>query len=184
MPDEIPEKKPKVTKPRVPRVAKPKTASVRTATVRVTKKATPSAAVEAKETKSAHALEYLYGKGGRKRAGAIVRLFPNGTGKIEINERPFVQYFAQKDLQGIVQAPLALAGMKDTVDVVARAHGGGLRGQATGLQLAIARAIIKLKSELRPSFRAHGFLTRDARKKERKKYGLKKARRAPQWKKR
>lgn len=129
--------------------------------------------------------KYLYAVGGRKSARAIVRLYEAGSGKRQVNDRDFTNYFSTDQLRNIAEAPLVFSGMLESADIIAKAHGGGIRGQAEAMRLAIARAILLAKGvEARPGLRGNGFLTRDSRKKERKKYGLKKARRAPQWGKR
>lgn len=130
------------------------------------------------------ALKFLSAVGKRKTAVAQIRLFFNGEGKIEVNGQSHVVYFPVATLQQIVAYPLELSGHKGNVDITAKISGGGIRGQAESLRLAITRALVKSNSELRKTFRGVGLMTRDARKKERKKYGLKRARRAPQWQKR
>lgn len=128
--------------------------------------------------------EYLYGLGRRKEAIAQVRVYRKGSGKITINERDYTNYFPRFDLQETVRGPLATVGQTDAVDVVATVYGGGSRGQADAVQLGIARALLKQNDTFRVGLKRQGFLHRDPRVKERKKYGLKKARRAPQWAKR
>ncbi len=127
---------------------------------------------------------YIYAIGGRKQARAVVRLYQGGKGVRTVNSRPFANYFATEDLRTIAEAPLVATGMLDSVDIVARATGGGSRGQAEAMRHALARAVSIVEPSVRPTMRSKGFLTRDSRQKERKKYGLKKARRAPQWGKR
>lgn len=124
-----------------------------------------------------------WGTGRRKKAVARVRLVP-GEGKIIINDRPFEDYFPNKTSRLIVEQPLELTSTKGRFDIFCRVHGGGVTGQAGSVQLGIARALIKANPELRPELRRAGFLTRDPRMKERKKYGLHKARKAPQYSKR
>lgn len=128
--------------------------------------------------------EYLYGLGRRKEAIAQVRVYRKGSGKITVNERDYTNYFPRFDLQETVRGPLATVGQLDAVDVVATVYGGGSRGQADAVQLGIARALLKQNDTFRVGLKRQGFLHRDPRVKERKKYGLKKARRAPQWAKR
>lgn len=129
-------------------------------------------------------LKYLTAIGKRKNAIALVRLYPKGEGKLIVNSKPIDSYFPYLALQKIINQPFASAKIKSEFDITAKVRGGGVRGQAEALCLAISRAIITLMPELRKTFRASGLLTRDARVKERKKFGLKRARRAPQWKKR
>ncbi len=123
------------------------------------------------------------GTGRRKEAVARVRVVP-GTGRIELNGRPMEEYFPTRAHRMIVTAPLRLVGKEKDLDVLARLDGGGVSGQAGALRHGIARALIELDPELRPALKQEGMLTRDAREKERRKYGLKKARKAPQFSKR
>ena len=121
--------------------------------------------------------------GRRKEAIARVRLVP-GTGAMTLNGRPLEEYFPTRAHRMIVGAPLRTAGREKDLDVVARIEGGGVAGQAGALRLGIARALIEMDPALRPALKKEGFLSRDAREKERRKYGLKKARKAPQFSKR
>jgi small subunit ribosomal protein S9 len=121
--------------------------------------------------------------GRRKEAVARVRLIP-GTGEFRLNGRSLEEYFTTRAYRIVVSAPLRLVGRDKDLDVVARIEGGGVSGQAGALRLGIARALIELDPEFRPSLKKEGFLSRDAREKERRKYGLKKARKAPQYSKR
>jgi small subunit ribosomal protein S9 len=122
--------------------------------------------------------------GRRKEAIARVRLVP-GSGRWVVNGRALDVYFPNKVHQQLVNEPFVTLGAEDRFDVIARIHGGGVSGQAGALRLAIARALNEIDAEgNRPSLKRAGFLTRDARVKERKKYGLKKARKAPQYSKR
>ena len=126
---------------------------------------------------------YFYGTGRRKSSVARVRLY-QGTGKITINERDIADYFGLETLKVIVRQPLVLTENADKYDVVCRVAGGGVTGQAGAIRHGIARALLQADAELRPELKKAGFLTRDPRMKERKKYGLKGARRAPQFSKR
>jgi small subunit ribosomal protein S9 len=121
--------------------------------------------------------------GRRKEAIARVRLV-RGSGVMTLNGRTLEEYFPTRAHRMIVAGPLRVAGREKDFDVVARIEGGGVAGQAGALRLGIARALIELDPELRPALKAEGFLSRDAREKERRKYGLKKARKAPQFSKR
>src|SRR6266496_3790302 len=123
------------------------------------------------------------GTGRRKEAVARVRMTP-GTGRIELNGRSMDEYFTTRAHRMIVTEPLRIAGKEKELDVVAHLSGGGVSGQAGALRHGIARALIELDPELRPALKSEGMLTRDAREKERRKYGLKKARKAPQYSKR
>ena len=121
--------------------------------------------------------------GRRKAAIARVRLVP-GTGEFRLNERSLDEYFPTRVHRMVAQSPLRATGRDKDFDVVATITGGGVNGQAGALRLGIARALLQLDPELRPQLKAEGYLTRDAREKERRKYGLKKARKAPQYSKR
>ncbi len=121
--------------------------------------------------------------GRRKKAIARVRLVP-GEGKVIINQREIDNYFGLETLKMTVRQPLVLTQTSGRFDVLVNVHGGGLTGQAGAIRHGISRALIKADGELRPAIKAAGFLTRDPRMKERKKYGLKAARRAPQFSKR
>jgi small subunit ribosomal protein S9 len=127
---------------------------------------------------------YMYGTGRRKSSVARVHLFPNGTGKITINGRDIDNYFGLETLKLIVRQPLNTTGTLDKVDIVATVTGGGVTGQAGAIRHGIASALLQVDESYRASLKAAGFLTRDPRMKERKKYGLKAARRAPQFSKR
>ena len=127
---------------------------------------------------------YHYGTGRRKSSVARVHLFPNGTGSITINGRDIDDYFGLETLKRIVLQPLNTVEQLGKVDVVATVTGGGVTGQAGAIRHGIARALLEMNAEFRPALKAAGFLTRDPRMKERKKYGLKAARRAPQFSKR
>lgn len=124
-----------------------------------------------------------YGTGRRKKSIARVRLVP-GEGKIIVNDRDIDDYFGLETLKVIIRQPLVLTETLSKFDVLCKVVGGGLSGQAGAIRHGIARALVKADEELRPVLKKAGFLTRDPRMKERKKYGLKKARRAPQFSKR
>ena len=124
-----------------------------------------------------------YGTGRRKNAIARVRLV-EGTGKITINKKDIEEFFGLETLKVIVRQPLTVTNTLTKYDVVATVKGGGFTGQAGALRHGIARALNEANSEYRPALKSNGFLTRDSRMKERKKYGLKKARKAPQFSKR
>jgi small subunit ribosomal protein S9 len=129
------------------------------------------------------ALVQYYGTGRRKHSVARVRLVP-GEGKILINRRDISDYFGLETLKLIVKQPLSLTQTLGKYDVLVNAHGGGIAGQAGAIRHGISRALLKADPALRPVLKKEGFLTRDPRMKERKKYGLKAARRAPQFSKR
>lgn len=126
---------------------------------------------------------YYYGTGRRKSSVARVRVYP-GTGKITINDRDIDNYFGLETLKLIVRQPLALTGTAEKFDIVCRVSGGGVTGQAGAIRHGLSRALLQFDENLRPALKKAGFLTRDPRMKERKKYGLKGARRAPQFSKR
>ena len=126
---------------------------------------------------------YYYGTGRRKNAVAAVRLVP-GNGKITINTKDIDEYFGLDTLKLLVRQPLALTETEDKFDVIVKAVGGGISGQAGAIRHGISRALLTVDEDFRPVLRKEGFLTRDPRMKERKKYGLKAARRAPQFSKR
>ncbi len=127
---------------------------------------------------------YHYGTGRRKSSVARVHLFPNGTGAITVNGRDVEEYFGLETLKLIVRQPLVTTGTIGKVDVVATVSGGGVTGQAGAIRHGISRALLLMNEEFRPALKSAGFLTRDPRMKERKKYGLHAARRAPQFSKR
>ena len=126
---------------------------------------------------------YFYGTGRRKSSVARVRVYA-GTGKIIINDRDIDDYFGLETLKLIVRQPLALTDTAEKFDIICRVGGGGVTGQAGAIRHGIARALLQYDENLRPALKKAGFLTRDPRMKERKKYGLKGARRAPQFSKR
>ncbi len=127
--------------------------------------------------------ETYYGTGRRKTSVARVRLLP-GSGKIIINGRDIEDYFGRAVLRTIARQPLVLTNTEAKYDVIANVNGGGTTGQAGAIRHGIARALLEVDEELRSSLKKAGFITRDPRMKERKKYGLKKARKAPQFSKR
>jgi len=127
--------------------------------------------------------DFTYSTGKRKNAISRTRLY-SGTGQITVNGRPFEDYFPRKTLQMIVQQPLKLVRMLDKYDIKANCSGGGVTGQAEALRHGISRALCEINPELRSVLKPAGLLTRDARKKERKKYGLRSARASFQYSKR
>ena len=124
-----------------------------------------------------------YGTGRRKSSIARVRLV-EGTGKITVNGKELDEFFGADTLKVIVKQPLSVTNTLDKYDVIASVNGGGFSGQAGAIRLGVARALNEANAEFRPTLKSNGFLTRDSRSKERKKYGLKKARKAPQFSKR
>ena len=126
----------------------------------------------------------IYGKGGRKTSTCQAFMFQGGKGEIKINGKELKQYFSTDHLQSIVISPLILVGMDKAVNLAISVRGGGMVSQAEACRHAISNALEALNPEFRPVLKAQGFLKRDPRVKERKKPGLKRARRAPQWSKR
>ncbi len=129
------------------------------------------------------ATERYYGTGRRKKSIARVYLMP-GTGKITVNKRDIDEYFGMETLKVIIRQPLVATETADKFDVLVNVKGGGTTGQAGAIRHGIARALLQADNEYRPTLKSAGYLTRDPRMKERKKYGLKAARRAPQFSKR
>jgi small subunit ribosomal protein S9 len=127
--------------------------------------------------------ERVAATGRRKEAVVRVRVVP-GTGQFDLNGRTLEEYFPSRTQRVLATAPLRAAGKEKEIDVTARLEGGGVTGQAGALSHGIARALLELDASLRGALKKEGFLTRDAREKERRKYGLKKARKAPQYSKR
>lgn len=121
--------------------------------------------------------------GKRKQAIARVRLFP-GEGKIMVNSRDFKEYFKRESLITVIMEPFRLTNTENAYDVIADLSGGGISGQAGALRHSISKSLLEINEEYRPILKREGFLTRDSRVKERKKYGLKKARKRPQFSKR
>ena len=128
--------------------------------------------------------EQFIGTGRRKKSVARVRLNPNGKGNITINDRTIDEYFSLDTFKFIVRQPLELVGITNKVDITIRVNGGGTNGQAGAIRLGIARCLVKMDENMKKELRAAGFLTRDARAKERKKPGLKKASKSPHFSKR
>ena len=131
----------------------------------------------------AKAAERYYGTGRRKKSVARVYVMP-GKGKITINKRDIDEYFGLETLKVIVRQPLVATETEGKYDIVVNVKGGGYTGQAGAIRHGLSRALLKVDAEFRPTLKKEGFLTRDPRMKERKKYGLKAARRAPQFSKR
>lgn len=129
-------------------------------------------------------MQYYEGVGRRKTATARVRIYPGGSGSITVNERPVEEYFPRFGDIDQLREPLDVAGFTGKMDVTVVVKGGGVTGQTDAVRLGLARALLKYDDELRPAMRKAGLLTRDAREKERKKPGLKRARKAPTYTKR
>jgi small subunit ribosomal protein S9 len=129
-------------------------------------------------------MEYYEAVGRRKRATARVRMFPGGDGSIVVNEKPLEEYFVRESDVLTLTEPLRVTATENRFNISVRVKGGGMTGQSDAVRMGVARALLKADPELRPILRKGGFLTRDARAKERKKPGLKRARKAPQYTKR
>jgi len=129
-------------------------------------------------------IKYYQGTGRRKNAIARVRIYEKGKGGIIINNKNLEEFFKFFEYKQQAISPLELTDKKDKLDVMVKVSGGGQRGQAEAIRHGIARALVDMDQELKPVLRKNGYLTRDPRAKERKKPGLKRARRAPQWRKR
>ncbi len=127
--------------------------------------------------------EYYYAVGRRKTSVATVRLM-NGKGVLTVNQQPAGSYFNNETLTKLLNAPLELVAKAGKIDAIIRVEGGGKRGQVDAIRLGLARALVEMSDEFKLSLKKAGLLTRDPREKERKKYGLKKARKAPQFSKR
>jgi len=157
---------------------------VKTEEKKVAKKvAAPAKKAPAKKAKKGVANQYI-ATGRRKDAVARVRLVAGGTGKITINKRDIDDYFMLETLKLVVRQPLVLTENEKKYDVIANVYGGGYTGQTGAIRQAIAKALVKESETYKPELKKAGFLSRDSRMKERKKYGLKKARKAPQFSKR
>lgn len=128
--------------------------------------------------------KYYYGTGKRKTSIAKVRLYPSKDGDQLVNDKPLGEAFSRQSWKTLILEPLAVTSQLDSFNVVAQVYGGGVVGQAGAIRLGISRALVLAMPELRKVLRNHGLLTRDSRIKESKKYGLKRARRAPQYTKR
>ncbi len=144
----------------------------------VRKKAEPLVAHEDSHAQSVAAV------GRRKRATARVKLTLEGKGNVVINERSYADFFKEDHLRDNALAPIHKLGRADEFDLTVKVQGGGMQGQSDAVKLGVARALVILNPDYKSALRAHGFLTRDPREKERKKFGLKKARKRPQWAKR
>jgi len=147
----------------------------------IPKKEEPQTTEELKKKRVRHS--YIYAVGRRKKAVARVRLFKKGDGKITVNEKDYSGYFPTLELRQIVKQPIEATGQKD-LNFSIKVGGGGVRGQAEAIRHGISRALVILEKDLRKTLKAEGYLRRDPRRKERKKPGLKRARRAPQFSKR
>jgi small subunit ribosomal protein S9 len=128
--------------------------------------------------------QYYEGIGRRKEASARVRLFPGGTGRFTINDKDAVEYMPRVGDMEIMLQPLSILGQERSYDISVHVNGGGVSGQRDAIRLGIARAVLQIDPDTRPTLRQHDLLTRDARVKERKKPGLKRARKAPTYTKR
>jgi len=137
-----------------------------------------------KQTSKKVLKEYYYGTGKRKTSTARVRIYKDGKGDVVVNDRPMNEYFPVPAQIEAIQSPLKITGLKDKFDISVKVLGGGTQSQAEAIRHGISRALLEFDDVLRGTLKKAGFLTRDARVKERKKPGLKRARRAPQFSKR
>ncbi len=137
-----------------------------------------------KKAAAAPTQQYFYASGKRKTAVARVRLYPHGKGTITVNDKPSNEYFKLVTSNGIIGSPFKLTGLAKEFDVSVKVNGGGISAQADAIRHGISRALLEYNNTLRTTLKKAGFLTRDSRIKERKKPGLKRARRAPQFSKR
>ena len=166
------------------KVVKPRIKPARTEAV-LTPKAEAEAPVVVRQEKSPGHLPYLYAVGKRKSASARVRLYPkDNRGQVTVNGKDYKTYFPYFEFQNIIEQPLKKSGLLGKYFISVKVLGGGFRGQAEAVRHGLARVLLKLDETYRKSLRSEGWLTRDPREKERKKPGLKRARRAPQWQKR
>lgn len=150
----------------------------------VAKKPVAVKAAVSKEAVARPTGAYTYAIGRRKTSTAQTRLFSAGTGTIVVNDQPMTEYFPSFDLQEAVLAPLKVAGLENNTDVHLKVSGGGKAGQSIAARLGISRALIEVNPALRKSLKKLGYLMRDPREKERKKFGHKRARKSAQWAKR
>lgn len=139
---------------------------------------------ESEETNNGKKFSYYYAIGRRKNAVAQIRLYKKGEGEIKVNGKDMKDYFPREEWQGNILAPLKAMGQMNKLNVIATVKGGGVNAQSEAIRLGVSRALLQLNPIFRRGLKKYGYLTRDARKKERKKPGLKRARRAPQWQKR
>lgn len=159
--------------------AKDKEVVKKTAKVKVEKKEE-----KIEDTDSKKKQEYLYAVGKRKTSIALSRVYKKGTGKITVNDKKLEEYFPTSEDQEVIKSALKLIGQDNKLDISVKVFGGGVSSQAQACRHGISKALIQLNPNFRKPLKKAGYLKRDARKKERKKPGLKRARRAPQWKKR
>lgn len=178
-----PKKAPATAKRSEAAVPAPAPAPVKAAPIKDMAKIAKAAAPKSEKV-AARTGEYLYAAGNRKTCVARVRLYENGTGAIIVNEKKLEDYIVVPSKQDSVKAPLRITGHLTTFDISVKTSGGGLGGQADAIRHGIAKALLEFDPALRVTLKRAGFLTRDPRMKERKKYGLHRARRAPQWSKR
>lgn len=162
-------------------VAKAKTKETKEKAKKV---ATPKVAAKAAPKVATKYEKYSYANGKRKTAVARVKLIENGSGQITINEKPILEFCKVKLHAEVIKSPLKMVGKAKEFDIIVKVIGGGPTGQAEAVRHGIAKALVDYNIEFRPTLKRAGMLTRDSRVKERKKYGLKRARRAPQWAKR
>lgn len=156
----------------------------KTTTTKTTPKKADDSVSKEHETTKAEIKEYFYAAGKRKTAIARVRLYPKGKGLITVNDKPLEEHFKTLTSAGIIKSPLKMTGLSKEFDISVKVEGGGTSAQADAIRHGISKALLCYNDTLRTTLKKAGFLTRDARIKERKKPGLKRARRAPQFSKR
>ncbi len=183
------EKKPKAPKKTAPKKEKKEAKYVTEKTPAVIKAPAtePKILAEFPETEEADngkKFSYYYAIGRRKNAVAQIRLYKKGDGEIKVNGKDMKDYFPREEWQGNILAPLKAMGQMNKLNVIATVKGGGVNAQSEAIRLGVSRALLQLNPIFRRGLKKYGYLPRDARKKERKKPGLKRARRAPQWQKR
>lgn len=166
------------------KVAAKKTVTKKAVAKKTPAKSTPAAKKTAAPSTKADSSRYIYAVGRRKTASVQARIYLNTKQDNAVNGRPLEKYFGTTSLIANIWAPIKAVGLEEKISFTLLAQGGGMTGQSDAAKLALARALVKHDALLRPVLKSAGFLTRDARKVERKKPGLKKARRAPQWAKR
>lgn len=178
------EKKPKAPKKTSPKKEKKERKPVAEETPVIMPEIAETESVETEDIDSRKKFSYYYAIGRRKNAVAQIRLYKKGDGEIKVNDKEIKTYFPREEWQNNILAPLKAMGQMNKLNVIATVKGGGVNAQSEAIRLAISRALLQLNPIFRRGLKKYGYLTRDARKKERKKPGLKRARRAPQWQKR
>jgi len=170
--------------PKTKTISKKSTEKEKTKKIKKTKEVEKKTTAVEKTEKAKKPTRYFEAVGRRKTSIARVRLFTQGEKLILINEKPYQNYFSTLELQQIVTAPLLIMKLLDKFRILIKVRGGGIHSQAEAVRHGVARALVEFNPDFRKRLRRAGYLTRDSRARERKKFGLKRARRAPQWQKR